>query len=159
MEMADKGNRPSAAPESIENSSVDDRQEYLQSVVSSVVQNVWHYLETESLKTDDQTEPEKFCCGEDIEEEVILCGAGRNCTKGEVFHYSCAGLDTENLPNNWFCSDTCRNEKDSYPYCTCHQDLGNDEPMIGCSAGSKCTADEWYHTKCLDMTDVPEGKW
>ncbi|CAG2194617.1 unnamed protein product [Mytilus edulis] len=158
MEMADKGNRPSAAPESIENSSVDDRQEYLQSVVSSVVQNVWHYRETKSLKTDDQTEPEKFCCGEDIEEEVILCGAGRNCTKGEVFHYSCAGLDTENLPNNWFCSDTCRNEKDSYPYCTCHQDLGNDEPMIGCSAGSKCTADEWYHTKCLDMTDVPEGK-
>ena len=159
MEMAEKGDRPSTAPESIENSSVDDRQEYLQSVVSSVVQNVWHHLETESLKTDDQTEPEKFCCGEDIEEEVILCGAGRNCTKGEVFHYSCAGLDTENLPNNWFCSDTCRNEKDSYPYCTCHQDLGNDEPMIGCSAGSKCTADEWYHTKCLDMTDVPEGNW
>ncbi|CAC5386074.1 unnamed protein product [Mytilus coruscus] len=77
MEMADKGDRPSAAPESIENSSVDDRQEYLQSVVSSVVQNVWHHLETESLKTDDQTEPEKFCCGEDIEEDVILCGAGR----------------------------------------------------------------------------------
>lgn len=159
MEMNDKSDRPETATESIENSDIEDRREFLQSVVTSVVETVWYHLETESLKTDDETEPEVFCCGEDIEEDVILCGAGRNCTGGEVFHYSCVGLDADDLPNTWFCSEECRNEKDSYPYCICHQDLGNDETVIGCSAGSKCTAEEWYHLKCLNKTEVPEGDW
>jgi hypothetical protein len=80
---------------------------YLQSVVTEIVQNTWHSLDVESLKTDDNTGPELFCCGEDMDGEVILCGAGRKCTRGEVFHYTCAGLDVDNLTNTWFCSDSC----------------------------------------------------
>jgi hypothetical protein len=131
----------------------------LQSVVTEIVQNTWHSLDVESLKTDDNTGAELFCCGEDMDDEVILCGAGRKYTRGEVFHYTCAGLDVNNLTHTWFCSDSCQNETNSYPYCKCQQDLGNEEGMIGCSAGTKWTGKEWYHLKCLNMTNIPKGDW
>jgi hypothetical protein len=86
---------------------------------------------------DDGTGQPVYCCGEEKDDDVILCGAGRNCLNGELFHYSCVGLDLSNLPNNWFCGEACRDKKDTYPYCTCHKYLGDDEPMIGCSARSK----------------------
>jgi hypothetical protein len=159
FEMNERGARPVNAPADIENSPDDVRQTYLQSVVTEIVQNTWHSLDVESLKTDDNTGPELFCCGEDMDGEVILCGAGRKCTRGEVFHYTCAGLDVDNLTNTWFCSDSCQNETNSYPYCKCQQDLGNEEGMIGCSAGTKCTGKEWYHLKCLNMTNIPKGDW
>ncbi|CAC5388947.1 unnamed protein product [Mytilus coruscus] len=90
-----------------------------------------------------------------------MLNQGRNYSHGELFHYTCVGLDPDYLPNNWFCSDACKNHQDIYPYCTCQQDLGNDEPMIGCSAGSRCTGQEWYHLKCITMTadSLPEGDW
>lgn len=157
LEMNQRGARPVNAPVDIENSPDDVRQTYLQSVVTEIVQNTWHSVDVESLKTDDNTGPELFCFGEDMDDEVMLCGAGRKCTRGEVFHYTCAGVDVNNLTNTWFCSDSCQNETNSYPYCKCQQDLGNEEGMIGYSAGTKCTGKEWYHLKCLNMTNIPKG--
>jgi hypothetical protein len=62
FEMNERGGRPVNAPADIENSPDDIRQTYLQSVVTEIVQNTWHSLDVESLKTDDNTGPELFCC-------------------------------------------------------------------------------------------------
>ena len=110
---------------------------------------------------DDGTGPPVHCCGEEKDDDVILCGSGMNCLHGGLFHYSCVGLDLNNLPNNWFCGEACRDKKDTHHYCTCHKYLGNDEPMISCSAESNCCGDEWYHLRCIGITDdnVHEGNW
>ncbi|CAG2203273.1 unnamed protein product [Mytilus edulis] len=159
--MKSANDRPNSAPEQIENSSNDDRAQYLHSVSTAIVKELWHHFDHDPLQFDDNSEQDRYCCREETGEDVILCGAGRICSHGELFHYTCVGLDPDDLPNNWFCSDACKDHQDIYPYYTCQQDLGNDEPMIGCSAGSRCTGQEWYHLKCITMTadSLPEGDW
>lgn len=51
-----------------------------------------------------------------------------------VFHYMFANGDTENLPQEWYCSGKCRNRKSVYRYCHCLKDIANDELMISCTS-------------------------
>ncbi|VDI05718.1 Hypothetical predicted protein [Mytilus galloprovincialis] len=105
LDMKSANDRPNSAPEQIENSSNDDRAQYLHSVSTAIVKELWHHFDHDPLQFDDNSEPDRYCCGEETGEDVILCGAGRNCSHGELFHYTCVGLDPDDLPNNWFCSD------------------------------------------------------
>jgi hypothetical protein len=62
------------------------------------------------------------------------------CPRGRYFHLSCVGLNDENMPDSFFCSEKCRDkaaeENQNYPYC--HNDLGANVAMIGCSTGAAC---------------------
>ena len=114
-----------------------------------------------SLKTDDDTSTPLFCCGEEKDEGLIEYGERANCPSGEVFHYSCVGIDPDDLPDNWYCSEECKNRNSFNSYCHCHKDLGIDEPMVGCEAGKKWLGTEWYHMKCVGMSAdaPPTGAW
>ena len=70
-------------------------------------------------------------------------------------------MDPANIPDNWFCSDVCRNVHSMYNYCHCHHNLGIDETMIGCSAEDQYLGSEWYHYRCVGIQedDVPQGDW
>jgi len=161
MEMEDEESEPGNVEITIVNGDFEQRNKYFTDVCKTVVQRLWHTLNTNALTVDHGTGPSVFCCGEDLDNGTIACSAGTNCTHGEVFHYICADVDPNNLPQNWHCSEECRNRTILYPFCHCRQNLGNDQPMIGCSAGSSCVDREWYHLKCVHMSaeNVPKGDW
>lgn len=69
---------------------------------------LWRTLDTDRLLTDDGTGPPILCCGEDVYEVLIGCECRSSCPNGEYFHYSCAGIDPENIPVPWYCCDECR---------------------------------------------------
>ena len=153
--------RPPGAPPDIENASEEERYHYLESVCLKAVETIWHHTNVNKLRVDDGTGPPVYCCGEDLDEDIIVCKAGSRCTRGQYFHRACADYD-ETVPlDSWFCSDDCRRQPTSYQYCVCKVDLGDDEPMIGCSAEDKCEGAEWYHLKCVGIAEdaVPEGDW
>ena len=145
----------------VETAPQEERQAYFQTVCNSVVKKVWHELDTKQLKLDKDSGRPLYCCGEEKDDDLIGCEERANCPFGELFHYSCVAVDPDNLPDSWYCSDKCRNRKSFYRYCHCHEDLGPDEPMIGCSAGGKCSGTEWYHMNCVNVTDdsVSDEDW
>lgn len=161
LQMEETDSVPYNFSKSVQDSTHDERCEYFKDVCGTVVQKLWHNMNINSLKLDDGTGPPIFCCGEDLDDGTISCTAGSKCENGEVFHYMCADVDPDDLPHDWFCSADCRNRTSVYPYCHCQKDLGNDEPMIGCSAGNVCLGREWYHMKCVDLSadTVPKGEW
>ena len=142
-------------------STFENRKELFDEKCKTIVQHLWHSISTNILKIDDGTGPPIYCCGEELDEEFIACLAGDKCRNGELFHYSCAEIDINNPPQNWYCSDDCENFQNEYGYCRCRTDLGEDEPMIGCAAGEKCLRVEWYHMKCvnIDSENIPTGDW
>ncbi|CAC5425927.1 unnamed protein product [Mytilus coruscus] len=72
LDMKSANDRPNSAPEQIENSSNDDRAQYLHSVSTAIVKELWHHLDLDPLQFDDNSEPDRYCCGEETEEDVIL---------------------------------------------------------------------------------------
>jgi hypothetical protein len=160
--MNDLCDRPSNAPADIESAETSDKRDFLESTIKSVVEKVWQTLDTNRLLTDDGTGPPIVCCGEDVDEDLIGCDCRSSCPNGKYFHYSCAGIDPENIPVPWYCCDECKHRTlQPYRFCICNQDLGTDEPMIGCHAESDCTKVEWYHMQCLniDPEKPPKGTW
>ena len=158
--MNDPTSRPENAPDNIENGNSDEKYAYFKQMVNKIVDIVWHSLDVDSLKTNDGTGVPLLCCGEETDEDLIGCDSRSSCQRGEFFHYSCVGLDPENVPSPWFCSDECRNRTpEPYRFCECQTDRGSDEPMIGCSAETLCTRFEWYHMRCVNIKSIPKGKW
>ena len=157
LEMETPENRPSKAPLDLETASPAEKQAYFQELCKSVVKKVWHELDTKQLKVDNDSGQPLYCCGEELDEGLIGCEERANCPYGELFHFSCVGVDPNNLPDLWYCSDDCRNRKSFYRYCHCHEDLGPEEPMIGCAAAEKCSGPEWYHMKCVNVTHDSVG--
>ena len=161
LSMEDINSEPSTAP-SVETLSDDEKSSYFRSVCRDIVKKVWHELDTKQLKIEDDTGPPLYCCGEEKDEGLIGCEERANCPNGELFHFSCVGLDPENPPEDWFCSEACQRRRSYFRYCHCHEDLGPDEPMIGCSAGSKCQGSEWYHMACVNVnpeSDIEDEEW
>lgn len=160
--FTEHASRPATAPDGLEDASEEVKSDFFKKICEEVVKTAWHKLDVERLQNDDGTGPPIFCCGEDLHEDVIGCESRSNCPNGEFFHYSCAGVDPENIVTPWFCSPDCRNQiNPRYQYCVCKQDLGTDEPMIGCSAEDRCLKDEWYHMRCLgiDPKKKHKGEW
>ena len=158
--MNDLASRPENAPDDIENGNDDEKYAFFSKLVNKIVDLVWHPLDVESLRSDDDAGVPLTCCGEESDEDMIGCEARSSCKRGEFFHYSCVGIDSDNIPSPWFCSEECRDRNpEPYLYCECQTDLGSDEPMIGCSAEGFCTRFEWYHIRCLNIKSVPKGKW
>ncbi|CAC5389594.1 unnamed protein product [Mytilus coruscus] len=98
-EMEDEDSEPENIETTLVNDDFEQRNRYFTDVCSTVVQRLRHTLNTNALTVDDGTGPPVFCCGEDLDDDTIACSAGTNCTHGEVFHYMCADIDPNNLPN------------------------------------------------------------
>ena len=126
--------------------------------ISTPLKKLWHEIDIKQLKLDKDSGRPLYCCGEEKDDEIIGCEERANCPFGELFHYSCKDIDPVKLPDIWYCSDECRNQK--FTYCHCHEDLGPDEPMIGCTAG-ECSGPEWYHMACVNITlnSVSDDDW
>lgn len=62
------------------------------------------------------------------------------------------GSDTESVASG---DSSYFSERES-PYCYCGKDIENSQ-MIGCDSDS-CVL-EWYHYKCVGITEVPAGTW
>lgn len=161
VHMKDLTSKPKNAPENIENAPPVDKAIYFENICKTVVEKIWKILETDSLQVLDEDDGTPiFCCGQDIDEDMIGCEGRSRCINGEFFHYSCAGVDPENRPVPWFCSEKCRTLKvELYTYCICGQDLGRNAPMIGCNREALCTRREWYHMTCVgvDPDNPPQG--
>ena len=155
------GERPPDAPPDIETASLDQREQFMKDICEKIVQTVWHHTNVDRLKEENICGPPLFCCGEELDDPLVSCYAGNRCTRGQFFHRICAGIDDDDIPQPWYCCDECSRINTIYPYCHCKENLGNDEPMIGCSAEEDCQGSEWYHLKCLGIADedVPEGDW
>lgn len=161
-EMFDTSSRPVSAPANIETASLDEKNNFFEATCKLIVDQVWKELDTDRLKEDEGTGPPVICCGNDLDDELIGCSSKSSCPKGEYFHYTCAGVDQDNIPVPWYCSDECRQLIiQPYIYCWCGQDLGTDEPMIGCEAESLCVNKEWYHMRCvgIDPDKPPKKCW
>ncbi|KAL3869048.1 hypothetical protein ACJMK2_041775 [Sinanodonta woodiana] len=163
LNMQDKYSRPS--PSSIEDADFNERKHYLEKVSDNIVCKVWYTLDTKTLMKPDDTASVGFCCDGEKDNDFIGCELKGNCLNGEWFLYLCVNVDRDNIPTEWYCREDCRQKiqrpSQHYNYCSCHTDLGADEPMIGCNAENKCLGKEWYHLVCLGMTvdEVPKGKW
>ncbi|KAK3102767.1 hypothetical protein FSP39_013804 [Pinctada imbricata] len=159
--IKNREDRPSSAPTDIETADNVERQQYFDGVCESIVDRLWHHLDVEALKSEDDTIPSAFCCGEEMDEPIVTCSAGIACSGGQYFHSSCVEMDENDLPDDWYCSDVCKAMNSIYKYCHCRKNLGVDEPMIGCSAEALCAGSEWYHLKCVGIMEdqVPEGDW
>ena len=157
LEMEGLERRPSKAPLNIETASREERQKYFQFICNSVVKKVWHEMVIKRLKLDKDSDRPLYCCGEEEDNEIIGCEERENYPFGDLFHYSCKDIDPVKLPDIWY----CRNRKFFYRYCHCHEDLGPDEPMIGCAGGEKCCGPEWYHMACVNITlySVSNDDW
>ena len=150
--ITDENERPKTAPDDIEDAEEDVKAVFFGNFCKEMVKCVWHKVDTDLLKNDDRSGLPIICCGEELEEDVIGCERRSDCPNGEFFHYTCAGVDPNNICSPWFCSDECRHRQPSaYKYCICKKDLGGDVPMIGCSAEDMCVKEEWYHMQCLGI--------
>lgn len=127
-----------------------------------IIDRVWHPMDQNALLIEQEAAAsgdmgvQEFCCGEDIEEDMIGCDSRGNCVSGEWFHFTCVDLDPDDVPDVWYCSKKCQ-----YRFCFCHEDKGKKAAMIECSAGKKCLYDHWYHLSCLKMKEeeIPQGDW
>lgn len=153
--------RPPSAVKGLEASSVKRRRSFLDAVSKQVVQSVWHEMDTDALTVSQSKDGVGFCCNEDRDEGVVRCKSGKGCIKGEVFHYSCAGVTLHNHPDEWHCSEECeRKSKKPFKYCMCSRDLG-DVAMVGCEAQQHCLLKEWYHLDCIGFSEqeLPSSNW
>ena len=82
-----------------------------------------------------------FVVAKKKDEGLIECGERANCPNGDVFHYSYVGIEPDDHPDDWYCSEECKRRGSFYSYCHCHENLGPDEPMIACSAEKSV----WVH--------------
>ncbi|XP_046569005.1 uncharacterized protein LOC124277378 [Haliotis rubra] len=89
--------RPENPPVDIETESKEKRKEYMDAICQKITSHVWHQLNTDALKVEATgiDDLSLYCCNENF----IGCEKRGQCLKGQWFHYSCAGVDPENLPN------------------------------------------------------------
>ena len=85
-------------------------------------------------------------------DDMVECSGGRNCCGGRWFHPPCVGATYEDLvDDDWWCSPRCK----KYSICCrCHTKVRNPR-RIGCSSGSNCINEEWFHLKCVGLTRLP----
>lgn len=111
LDMEGPNSRPSTAPLHVETSTDVEKTDYFKSVCSKVVKKAWHDLDTKQLKIDNDSGQLLFCCGEEKDDGLIGCEERANCPNGELFYYSCVGLDPDDLPESWYCSEVCRSRQ------------------------------------------------
>ena len=72
------------------------------------------------------------------------------------YHYTCIGVTSMDVVNDWWCSDSCENSG-NYVYCLCGKSTDENDCMVQCELGNDCLKSEWYHPSCLCMKseDLP----
>ncbi|XP_060588189.1 uncharacterized protein LOC132743654 [Ruditapes philippinarum] len=129
-----------------------EQRQQLKSTAKEIVEKVW--CGTTKIESNlEELAEEGLChCKEDLDdfdEPMIEC-QNNDCEKGHWFHYVCVGIDEDNIPSDWFCSEECRNDVIHYKYCICKKYI-KDEPMIECSYPN-CEG-QWFHGCCFGMTE------
>lgn len=84
MEMEDEESEPGNVKITIVNGDFEQRNKYFTDVCKTVVQRLWHTINTNALTVDDGTGPPVFCCGEDLDDGTIACSAGTNMEKYSI---------------------------------------------------------------------------
>ncbi|KAJ8304619.1 hypothetical protein KUTeg_018202 [Tegillarca granosa] len=158
--MSELDDRPQNAPLNLEQATMEVKRQYLTSVAQTLISKLEYKLDTDALLKMDKEGGGVYCCDQDLDEGFIGCDFGERCAKGQWFYYSCAGINETDLPEEFYCSDECKERINvSYPYCICKTDLGEFEPMVGCDAEDRCTKGKWFHMSCLGIEEeVQEEK-
>nr|XP_022309155.1 uncharacterized protein LOC111114903 [Crassostrea virginica] len=134
---------------------------YIREVSRKVVELVWQSPDTQQIiqASDGDQSDYIYChCKTDLGDEapMIDC-SGINCPGNNRFHLECIGMEEDDVPDeDFYCSEECQKRR-IYRYCTCHEDLGEFEPMVACD-NKNCRL-EWFHYKCVGLENAPAGKW
>ncbi|XP_064615651.1 uncharacterized protein LOC135479677 [Liolophura sinensis] len=161
MGLKTTSDRPPSAVKALEACSLQKRRSFLDAVSKQIVQSIWHEMDTDALTISPSEGVADYCCNEDRDEGVVRCKSGRGCIKGELFHYSCAGVTLHQQLDEWYCSEECEQKsKKTFKYCMCSQDMG-DVAMVGCAAQDDCLLKEWYHLECIGFSEeeLPSCEW
>lgn len=110
--MDSKLSRPTKAPSHIEQGSVEEKQSYIRNVSETVVDALWHDIDTSKLLGSFSELPAyKYCiCHEDRGdgEPMIGCEKGEEYVGDEWYHWKCLGMKKQDVPkDDWYC-DACK---------------------------------------------------
>uniref|UniRef100_A0A8W8IKI6 Zinc finger PHD-type domain-containing protein n=1 Tax=Magallana gigas TaxID=29159 RepID=A0A8W8IKI6_MAGGI len=152
--MESLGDPPSNAPQD------GDDDTFLKDVAGRVVQLIWHDPRVNKILASDEEKENNYTyclCKTDLGDDVpmVFC-SGIHCPGNRWFHLQCLNMEEDDIPDEFYCSDDCR-KRTVYKYCSCHVDMGEYEPMVGCD-NQQCKT-EWFHLKCVGLKDAPAGKW
>lgn len=82
----------------------------------------------------------------------------RECPFGRWFHYKCIGLQEDEEPEQFYCSETC-SQSNFTSYCLCNK-RNLEEATLKCAAGDKCeNPTQRYHPSCVGFVPklYPDG--
>jgi hypothetical protein len=106
-DMESISNTPQISAE-IDVTTDDGKSEFLLLAAKKIVSYIWFTTNTTILREEDLRAAFPYCCRNELEEDMMACDMGQACPKGEWFHYGCVAVDEDNIPEQWFCSNSCK---------------------------------------------------